>query len=168
MKAPRTHGHDAVRSFPVVDGDGRPVADPDGVLTPGLTVAPTQPRRGLMLVRVLGEVDMLTAPRLRDVLDGALRAVSDERDAGPDVTRAGETPSVVCDLEGVTFLGASGLDAFAAAHETAVERRVDLVLVASHRTVVRPLHVTTLDRCLTVLASHPALGGRLPVGQGTR
>ena len=69
MKAPRTHGHDAVRSFPVVDGDGRPVADPDGVLTPGLTVAPTQPRRGLMLVRVLGEVDMLTAPRLRDVLD---------------------------------------------------------------------------------------------------
>ncbi|MFC5139676.1 STAS domain-containing protein [Actinomycetospora rhizophila] len=168
MKGPRTHGHQAAPSFTVLDGDGRPVADPDGVLTPGLTVAPTQPRRGLVLVRVLGEVDMLTAPRLRDVLDGALRAVADERDGGPDVTLGGEPPSVVCDLEGVTFLGASGLDTFAAAHETAVACRVDLVLVASHRTVVRPLHVTTLDRCLTVLASHPALGGRLPVGQGTR
>jgi anti-sigma B factor antagonist len=168
MTAPRTDGHDAARSFPVLDGDGRPVADPDGLLTPGLTVAPTQPRRGLVLVRVLGEVDMLTAPRLRDVLDGALRAVADERDVSTDITRDGETPSVVCDLEGVTFLGASGLDAFAEAHETAVERRVDLILVASHRTVVRPLHVTTLDRCLTVLATHPALGGRLHAGQGTR
>ncbi|MDD7940251.1 STAS domain-containing protein [Actinomycetospora lutea] len=160
MMAPRTGGHDAATRWPAPVGD-----DPAG---PGLTVAPTQPRRGLVLVRVLGEVDMLTAGRLRDVLDGALRAVAEERDAAPDTTAHAEAPSVVCDLEGVTFLGASGLDTFAAAHEAAVERGVRLVLVAAHRTVVRPLRLTTLDRCLTVLATHPALGGRVPAGQGTR
>lgn len=166
MTAPHDGGHGAARSFPVPGGDGRPVPDPDGLLTSGLTVAPTQPHRGLVLVRVLGEVDMLTARHLRDVLDGALRAVAAERDVGPDATGDGETPSVVCDLEGVTFLGASGLDAFAEAHATALERGVHLVLVAAHRTVVRPLRVTALDRVLTLRATHPALGARMPAGQG--
>ncbi|MEJ2865102.1 STAS domain-containing protein [Actinomycetospora flava] len=167
MMAPRTDGHDApLRSFPVLDGDGRLV--PDGSLVADLTVAPTQPRRGLVLVRVLGEVDMLTARHLRDVLDGAIAAVAAERDGGSDGTPVGDPPSVVCDLEGVTFLGASGLDTFAAVHETAVERGVHLVLVAAHRTVVRPLHLTALDRRLTVTAAHPAVGRHVLAGRDTR
>lgn len=159
MMAPRTDGQAA-----------RPIAgpDPDDTLSPGLTVAPTQPRRGLVLVRVFGEIDMLTVRHLHDVLDASLRAVADERDLGQDSTLAGGTPTVVCDLEGVTFLGASGLDAFAAAHETAVERGVHLVLVAAHRTVVRPLRLTALDRRLELTATHPALGRRVPAGQGAR
>jgi anti-anti-sigma factor len=134
-----------------------PVHDPEADLTADLTVAPTQPRRGLVLVRVLGEVDMLTADRLADVLDGALATVAADRDAGAGAT-AGEEPAVVCDLAGVTFFGASGLDVFAAAQRTAVARQVRLVVVAAHRTVVRPFRLTALDRRLTVVDTHPALG----------
>jgi anti-anti-sigma factor len=132
------------------------VLDPEDP-TAGLTVAPTQPRRGLVLVRVLGEVDMLTADRLADVLDGALAAVAAHRDTGTGTT-TGETPSVVCDLGGVTFFGASGLDVFATAQQTAVTRGVRLVVVAEHRTVVRPFSLTALDRSLTLVGTHPALG----------
>ncbi|WP_345416998.1 STAS domain-containing protein [Actinomycetospora chlora] len=138
--------------------DRPPFRDPDDELVGGLTVAPTQPRRGLVLVRVIGEVDMLTATRLCDVLDGAVRTVAADRDTGHDSTPVDETPSVVCDLGGVTFLGASGLDVFATAEATARRHRVRLVLVAGHRAVVRPLHLTALDRRIAVTDTHPALG----------
>jgi anti-anti-sigma factor len=106
---------------------------------------------------------MLTADRLADVLDGALATVAADRDAGTDMT-AGETPSVVCDLRGVTFLGASGLDVFATAQQTAVTRGVRLVVVAEHRTVVLPFSLTALDRSLTLVGTHPALGRRAATG----
>ena len=134
------------------------MTSPDDLLTAGLTVAPTQPRRGLVLVRVIGEIDLLTARHLREVLDGALGAVAADRG---DI----DAPSVVCDLEGVTFLGASGLDVLAAAHEAARGLDVHLVLVAAHRTVVRPLAITALDRRLTVVPSHPARGRRVPAAR---
>ncbi|GAA4924907.1 anti-anti-sigma factor [Actinomycetospora succinea] len=158
MMAPRTGGRDAAeRWFPVVGDDA---------VGPGLTVAPTQPRRGVVLVRVLGEIDMLTVQHLRDVVEGAIGAVADERDG--ELMAPGEVPSVICDLEGVTFLGASGLDVFAAVHETAVERGVHLVLVAAHRTVVRPLHLTALDRRLTVTPAHPEVGRVAAPGRFSR
>lgn len=141
----------------------RPVRDPDDDLVGGLTVAPTQPRRGLVLIRVIGEIDMLTARRLGDVLDGAIAAVAAERDTGDDTTPAGEPPSVVCDLGGVTFLGASGLDVFATAQEKSTARHVRLVLVAGHRTVVRPLQLTALDRRVVVTDTHPAVGRGIAV-----
>ena len=134
--------------------DQRSRTDPVGPLT----VAPTQPRPGLVLVRVLGEIDMLTAHRLRDVLEGASTTVAADRDAARCSTEDGDEASVVCDLEGVTFLGASGLDVLATAHAAATARRVRLVLVASHRTVVRPLKLTALDGRLGLTASHPATG----------
>jgi hypothetical protein len=144
----------------------RPLRDgpSDDALVGGLTVAPTQPRRGLVLMRVLGEVDMLTASRLRDVLHGALRTVADDRDGGATADAPDETPAVVCDLDGVTFFGASGLDAFAAAQEVAAERGVRLVVVAGCRTVRRPFRLLALDRRITLTDTHPALArpGVLP------
>lgn len=131
---------------------------PDDSLAGGLTVAPTQPRRGLVLVRVLGEVDMLTASRLGDALHGAIGTVADDRDRGPATVPA-ETAAVVCDLEGVTFFGASGLDVFAAAQHTATEQAVGLVVVAACRTVCRPFRLTALDRRITLTDTHPALAG---------
>ncbi|MDD7934439.1 STAS domain-containing protein [Actinomycetospora straminea] len=128
----------------------------------GLTVAPTQPRPGLVLVRVIGEVDMLTARHLSDVLLGSVTTVADDRDAAG---RATEQPSVVADLEGVTFLGASGLDVLAAVQGAAVARDVRLVLVATHRTVLHPIRLTALDRCLALADTDPALGrGASPGG----
>ncbi|MEJ2886344.1 STAS domain-containing protein [Actinomycetospora aeridis] len=157
MTTPRTGGDADARSL-------RMVADDE--LHPGLTVAPTQPRRGLVLVRVLGEIDMLTTRHLHETLDGAVATVAGDRDG--DATAPDETPSVVCDLEGVTFLGASGLDTLAAVHASAATRDVHLVLVASHRTVVRPLQLTTLDRRITVTPSHPSLSRHVDAGRVTR
>lgn len=152
---------------PVVDAGRRPLRDPDNEDRGALTVAPTQPRHGLIRVRIIGEIDMLTAGHLGDLLDAAVSSVGDDRDAGRDTS--GETPAVVCDLAGVTFLGAAGLDIFVAAHRGALARDVRLLLVAAHRTVVRPIRLTALDRYLTLTVSHPGLGrGAPPVAQGQR
>ncbi|MDD7968692.1 STAS domain-containing protein [Actinomycetospora lemnae] len=121
----------------------------------GLTVAPTQPRPGLVLLRVIGEVDMLTARHLADVLHGSVTTVADDRDVAG---RANEPPAVVADLEGVTFLGASGLDVLADVNVAATARDVRLVLVATHRTVLHPIRLTALDRCLDLADTDPALG----------
>lgn len=130
--------------------------DDHGTLAGDLVVASTRPRPGLALVRVLGEVDLMTAGRLATVLRAALDTVTDDRDTGPG-TLDGE-PSVVCDLEGVTFFGATGLDIVADAHEVAVDRGVRLVVVASRRTVCRPFRLTALDRRVNLTATHPAVG----------
>ncbi|WP_433785318.1 STAS domain-containing protein [Actinomycetospora sp. CA-101289] len=130
--------------------------DDHGTLAGDLTVVPTQPRPGLVLVRVLGEVDMLTARYLSTVLHAALDAVADDRD--PASVALADEPSVVCDLEGVTFFGATGLDTVAAAHEAAIARGVRLVVVASCRTVCRPFRLTALDRRITLTDTHPAVG----------
>ena len=129
--------------------------DDHGTLAGGLTVAPTRPRPGLVLIRVIGEVDMLTARDLAEVLRTSLDTVADERDVAGALD---DEPSVVCDLEGVTFFGATGLDILAEAHEAAVGRRVRLVVVAGCRTVCRPFRLTALDRRITLTATHPAVG----------
>jgi anti-anti-sigma factor len=121
----------------------------DPAETGPMTVTPTRPRPGLALVRVLGEVDVLTGPRLRDVLGRSLADVTDE------VVSEG-APSVVCDLEGVTFLGATGVDVFVDTHQRATAQGVQLVLVAHHRTVLRPFRLAALGG-LTLTDTHPAL-----------
>lgn len=135
--------------MPVLPTDGS-VVGRDPADSGPMTVTPTRPRPGLALVRVIGEVDVLTGPRLRE----ALADVTDEV--------VGEhAPAVVCDLGGVTFLGATGLDVFVDTQRRATARGVQLVLVAHHRTVLRPFRLTALDsasRGLTLTDTHPALG----------
>lgn len=131
-------------------------SDDRGTLAGDLVVAPTRPRPGLVLVRVLGEVDMLTAGRLATVLRAAVDTVADDRDTGSGALD--EDPAVVCDLDGVTFFGATGLDTVAAAHQVAAARGVRLVVVASCRIVRRPFRLTALDRRVTLTDTHPALG----------
>ena len=140
--------------------DPRPPDEPLG----GLTIAPTQPRRGLVLVRLIGEIDMLTAPRFGDVVQDALAAVASERDHGVDPADDDPPPMVVCDLSGVTFFGASGLDVVASAQQTAEEYDVRLVVVADHRTVLRPFRLVALDRRVLLTATHPAIGRHVTAG----
>lgn len=146
--------------------DGSPAPEPRCPDEPlgGLTIAPTQPRRGLVLVRVIGEIDMLTAPRFGDVVQNALVAVAAERDRGGDPALDDPSPHVVCDLSGVTFFGASGLDVIASAQQTAEEHDVRLVVVADHRTVRRPFRLVALDRRVLLTATHPAIGRRVTAG----
>ncbi|XVV07608.1 STAS domain-containing protein [Actinosynnema sp. CA-248983] len=78
---------------------------------------------------VSGDVDLRTAPRLRD------RLVAQLRPAGPDL---------VADLGDVGFLGAAGLTALVAARSAADACGVRFCLVARTRPVLRPLAVTGL------------------------
>lgn len=78
---------------------------------------------------VSGEVDVWTAPLLRD------RLVEHIRPAGPDL---------VADLAGVGFLGAAGLTVLVDLRAVADASGVRFCLVARTRPVLRPLTVTGL------------------------
>jgi anti-sigma B factor antagonist len=103
-----------------------------------LGVQISEPRPGMALLTVRGELDTLTAPEL----DGALRELQ---------TRPG---APVVDLSGVTFLASSGLAALIqAAHraeDSPDERRRRVRLVVTSRAVLRPLEVTGSDQLFTL------------------
>ncbi|SFO91950.1 anti-anti-sigma factor [Amycolatopsis arida] len=86
---------------------------------------------GLMLVRVSGEVDIVTAPGLRDRVEQAVRRCADESAAG-----------LVLDLTGVTFLGTAGLSVLLELAENAAGRDLPWAVAAAGRAVLRPLAAT--------------------------
>lgn len=93
--------------------------------------------RGAVVLTAVGEVDTLTAPRLRAAVEGALRCATARR--------------VVVDLLGVTHLGSAGLAALAEAARQAEQRREPLrVVVDHHRPVLRPIQITDLADLLTL------------------
>ena len=84
---------------------------------------------GGVVLQVAGEIDMLTTPRLRDLLDTLVKQ---------------QPPSIILDLAAVTFFASSGLAALVAAREAAVAAGVPLRLAAVSRSVRRPLQITGL------------------------
>jgi len=89
-------------------------------------------RRGpFAVVTVAGDVDLGTADRLGDE---ALTAARDE------------TPNLVFDLGGVTFLDSSGLKVLVAAQKRAEQAGGSVSLAAVPRVVMRVLTVTALDK----------------------
>jgi anti-sigma B factor antagonist len=80
------------------------------------------------VVRVSGEIDILSAPDLREALLPAFDAAS----------------SVVLDLSGVSFLGSSGLAVLVEARDQAERSRHQLRLVRPSRVVSRALEATGL------------------------
>ncbi len=96
-------------------------------------------------VVVSGEIDLLTADRLKATL-------ADEISAGPKI--------LVIDLDGVQFFGSMGLSALALTQRAARERGVDLRVVTSGRATLRPLQITGMLDHLAVYASRSeALAG---------
>ncbi|WP_410566918.1 anti-sigma factor antagonist [Amycolatopsis sp. cmx-4-61] len=90
---------------------------------------------GVALVSVSGEIDLGTARAFARRLE---------------TTLTGDPVGVIADLQGVAFLSSAGLAAlqiFAAAAEAA---GVAFCLVSDHRTVLRPLQLTALDRGITI------------------
>jgi len=83
----------------------------------------------VVVVRVGGEVDMLTTPLLGTCLTEQLRT---------------EPAMLVVDLTRVGFLGSSGLAALVTARDEAGTRAVTLRLVSADHAVLRPLHATGL------------------------
>jgi len=84
---------------------------------------------GRVVVEVGGEVDMLTSPQLRTAVLSAL---------------AGGPSAVVLALDGVTFLGTSGLAVLIEVREAAQDADVALRLACTGRRVLRPLSIAGL------------------------
>ena len=111
-------------------------ADPSSIRRGGdaddqVTLSTTRPAQGQVVIKVGGEVDMLTSPQLRfAVLDHF------EPDAGVEL--------VVLDLDGVTFLGTSGLVVLIEVREAAHTAGVELRLACTARRVLRPLTIAGL------------------------
>ena len=83
---------------------------------------------GARVVHVVGEIDTLTAPLLRDQLAEQIAA----------------SPLLVLDLSDVTFLGSAGLAVLVAGKDDAERRGHTLRLVCGSRIVTRALQATGL------------------------
>lgn len=83
---------------------------------------------GVVLARVRGEVDLLSAPDLRTWLQEELAAPA----------------RLVLDLDGVDFLGSAGLSVLAELVEKSGGGRLNWAIVAENRVVLRPLEATGL------------------------
>ena len=105
------------------------------------------------VVTVRGDVDALTAPRLRDLL--------------LDVLSRPRTADVDLDLREVTFLDSAGLTALVSAHQAA-QRSGRLLRITSGtaRAVVRPLQITGLTTVLDIVDPPPQRGSRTDAGRG--
>ena len=92
-------------------------------------------------LRLIGEVDLLTAPLVRD--------------AGLAATRQ-HALSIRLDLSGVTFMDLAGLDAILATRRRAFRDGVLVHLVEPGRNVMRVLEATGTDRLFTITRDETA------------
>lgn len=111
----------------------------------GIGLALRTPVEGHLVVDVQGELDMLTAPQLR-------REV---------VERLPDSRVVVLALDGVTFLGTSGLAALIELRENAQRSGTRLVLACTERRVLRPLGIAGLHHLFDI---HDSVDGALASG----
>ena len=104
-----------------------------------------QRSEGASVIRLAGEIDMLTTPALR-------AKVNEELQGGPSV--------LVLDMLSVEFLGSSGLALLVEALDESRNRHVALRLVANSRPVSRPLQATGLTDLFALYPSvEAALAG---------
>jgi anti-anti-sigma factor len=103
----------------------------------GLTIG-VEHRDTAVIVHVRGELDVATAPELREAIATALR----------------DAPSLlVINLSGVRFLASSGMAALADAHQVGAGRTT-IRVVATGRECLRPIRLTGLDATMEI---HPTV-----------
>ncbi|MFP5022710.1 STAS domain-containing protein [Pseudonocardia phyllosphaerae] len=123
-----------------------PDSDPEAAFADGresgdsLTLETTEPAEGVVVVAVAGELDMLTAPELRHEL----------------ADRIPRSSLVVLDLDGIRFLGTSGLAALIELRELAHRNGVELRLACTERRVLRPLSIAGLHHLFDIHDDVPA------------
>ncbi len=104
---------------------------------------------GSTVVEAAGELDVYTAPRLRELLL-AVQAEGRHR--------------LVVDLEAVTFIDSTGLGVLVGALGRARDAGGDLALACAHERVLRPLRLTGLTEVFAVHSSVEAALGAPPAG----
>jgi anti-anti-sigma factor len=104
-------------------------------------------RSAQTIAALQGEIDIMTAPWLRERLLGVLR----------DTVK-----SLVLDLSGVGFCDACGLAVMVATHRRATLLGITLCLAGPPPAVSKMLHMTGLDRSLVI---HPTLADALALGE---
>lgn len=97
---------------------------------------------GTVVLRVAGELDMLTTPEFQDALMATL---------------AGSPPVIVVDMSGVTFMSSTAMAVMVQVHRDAAGQ-ADIRVVAAGRQIVRPLQQVGLD---DYLALYPTLAEAL-------
>jgi anti-sigma B factor antagonist len=98
----------------------------------GEQFAITQDQRGsLPLLRVRGEVDIYTAPRLKEAVIAALH---------PDV------PSLIIDLSEVGFLDSTGLQVLMSAKRRTAERGGEVYILGARDHVQRVFYLLGLEK----------------------
>jgi anti-anti-sigma factor len=145
---------------PCSDEQGRsawwPAPDPIELADRSLGVCATAPRAGLVIVRAIGEIDLLTAPAWRRTLNAAVRIAASTSPTGPfrptaAVAAGRRTPRLVCDLTPATFFGTTGVSVLVDLAALAAEYGVELCVVAArHGRVDQLLHISGLDRRVAV------------------
>ena len=105
-----------------------------GEAVEGLQLDVTTPAEGTEVVTVGGELDMLTAPELRRDVLARIPAVT----------------LVVLDLDGVRFLGTSGLAALIEIREQAHRSGVELRIACTELRVLRPLGIAGLHHLFDI------------------
>lgn len=103
----------------------------------------TRTEGGVPVLEVAGEVDIYTAPKLREKLVELI-------DAGAS--------RLVIDLEGVGFMDSTGLGSLVAGLKRVKERDGELILVCTREPVLKILAITGLDRVFSV---HDSVGRAL-------
>jgi anti-sigma B factor antagonist len=129
-----------VRKFDVgsPDGDRGSV---DQQLVQIDTARVVQNQQESLVLRVAGELDVLTIDRFRAAVGAGLDQLPDGG-------------ILVIDLAGVTFLGSPGLQALVNATRAASRRREPLrIVVDANRSVIRPIRLTGLDDVLALFHS---------------
>lgn len=103
-------------------------------------VALVHSRGGVPVVKVSGELDLLSAPRFRSALEEAVSGVP-----------AHDHPAiVVADLGGVEFMDSSGVNALVGATRTFMDGGGKVRLVTKASPVVRTIEITGLDQIFEV------------------
>ena len=118
-------------------------SEPQRVTTPGLTAFRAEARPvvdGTGEVVVEGEVDVATAPQLRESLHNVI-------DQGATHLRI--------DLAEVGFIDSAGLGVLTGGLERARAGGGDLALVATGQNVIRILEITGLNRLFAIHSSRP-------------
>ena len=94
----------------------------------------------VVIVRAVGDIDLGTAPLLSDHLDQATAQLT-------------PPAPLILDLSGVEFLASVGLSELLKHSQRCVDLGSSLVVVATHRAVLRTMQITGLTENITVVSS---------------